>query len=191
MSFKKYPHKIILASSSQKRQELLETLGFKLIVTSPNINETRKFNESSKELVVRLSVEKTLVVQTETELPIVAADTIVCIENKIFGKPKNALDARKMLSKLSGNTHKVFTGYSIRYKNKIISDICETKVVFRKIFVHEIESYIRTNEWKNKSGACSMQGLSCQFVASIYGSYTNILGLPLEEFLSSFRKILF
>lgn len=177
--------KLILASSSPKRQELLKAVGFKLIIINPNINETQKFNESPKNLVLRLSNEKAQAVSHEAFLPIIAADTVIAIDNEILGKPKDELQAFNMLTKLSGKIHKVFTGYTIRFKNNTISHVCDTTVTFRDLAEHEIYNYIKTSEWKNKSGACSIQGSSCQFVVSVNGSFTNILGLPLIEFLAS------
>ena len=185
---KKYPQTLVLASISNGRQRLLRTIGFDLVIISPNIDEIRKLNESPADLVSRLAREKVMTVSAELNLPIIAADTIVFTNNQIFGKPDCALHARKMIAQLSNNTHEVFTGYSVKFGEKIISGVSRTKIVFRKILHYEIEMYMQSNKWKNKSGACDIEGQCREFIVSVTGCFSGVIGLPLMHILNILDK---
>jgi septum formation protein len=121
---------------------------------------------------------------------VIGADTIVLIDGEILGKPSNRNDARRMLQRLSGQTHQVYTGYTIccREKESSISDVVCTEVVFKELTPREIEWYIHTREPFDKAGAYAIQGLGTFLVKSIHGSYTNVVGLPVCEVISFLIK---
>lgn len=184
------PHaKIALASTSPRRRELLASLGFELTLLDPNIDESIKPGESPQNLALRLSREKALAVADQTTLPMIAADTIVVVGQEILNKPENLEDARRMIQQLSGREHLVMTGYAVLYQGQLINELVTTSLVFRNLAEHEIESYLLTNEWVGKSGACTLQGPSGPFVEHMTGSFTNVLGLPLTEILSALKMV--
>lgn len=180
---------IALASTSPRRRELLQSLGFELTLLDPNIDESQKHAESPAHLVLRLAREKAQAVAHLTDLPIVAADTIVVVDQEILGKPEDKKDARRMLQLLSNREHLVLTGYAVLYQGQITNDIVQTSLVFRKLSKFEIESYLETNEWEGTSGACTLQGTSGPFVDYMTGSPTNVVGLPLKEVLDALEKV--
>lgn len=189
MKSKNLSNSLALASTSPRRRELLVALGFKLTLLDPNIDESIKPGESPEDLALRLGKEKALAVAHLTELPVIAADTIVVVDEEILGKPDDLSHARQMIQKLSGREHLVITGYAVLYQNKLINNWATTKLVFRDLSEHEIEAYLETGEWAGKSGACTLQGSSGPFVDHMTGSFTNVLGLPLTEILAALEKV--
>ena len=140
--------------------------------------------------MLRLAREKVEAVANQTELPVIAADTIVVVEDAILGKPENKADAGRMIRLLSGREHRVLTGYAVLYRGKVSVDLVETKLVFRKLSDYEIETYLDTEAWVGKSGAYPIQAAGGFFVDHLTGSLTNVLGLPLAEVLETLNKIL-
>lgn len=177
--------KVALASTSPRRRELLQALGFELTLLDPNIDESAKPGESPADLVLRLAKEKAEAVASQTSLPIIAADTIVVVDQEILGKPEDRQDARRMIQLLSDREHLVLTGYAVLYQGQITNNLVQTSLVFRKLSDFEIENYLDTGEWAGKSGACTLQGTSGPFVDHMTGSLTNVLGLPLAEVLKA------
>ena len=114
------------------------------------------------------------------ELPVIAADTIVVIDNVILGKPQDAAAAKAMLQCLSGRTHQVITGVAVRYKGQQLSKVCVTDVSFRQLIAEEIDAYIATGEPMDKAGAYGIQGRGAVLVEKINGCYNNVVGLPLS-----------
>ena len=114
------------------------------------------------------------------ELPVIAADTIVVIDNVILGKPQDAAAAKVMLQRLSGRTHQVMTGVAVRYKGQQMSEVCVTDVSFRQLTAEEIDDYIATGEPMDKAGAYGIQGRGAVLVEKINGCYNNVVGLPLS-----------
>ena len=114
------------------------------------------------------------------ELPVIAADTIVVIDNVILGKPQDAAAAKAMLQRLSGRTHQVMTGVAVRYKGQQMSEVCITDVSFRQLTTEEIDAYIATGEPMDKAGAYGIQGRGAVLVEKINGCYNNVVGLPLS-----------
>lgn len=114
------------------------------------------------------------------ELPVIAADTIVVIDNVILGKPQDAAAAKAMLQRLSGRTHQVMTGVAVRYKGQQLSKVCITDVSFRQLTAEEIDAYIATGEPMDKAGAYGIQGRGAVLVEKINGCYNNVVGLPLS-----------
>ncbi len=178
---------LCLASSSPRRQELLKKYDLKFDIHSPEIKETPQRNEAAKSFVKRMAHEKALQVQRTCsklaeDVIILAGDTIVYFDEKILGKPKSIHDARTMLTQLSGRTHQVFSGYSILDSssgNQIIDLVC-TEVRFIKIDADMLEWYLNSKEPFDKAGAYSIQGLGAILIESISGSYSNVVGFPIE-----------
>lgn len=171
--------KLILASASPRRRELLATLGHPFEVMVPEIDETPFPDEKPRAYAERLAEEKASAVNASGI--IIAADTIVVHHQKILGKPRDAAHAHTMLSALSGDRHEVITGVCLRYEGHIQVFSARTEVLFRMVQDSEIEAYIATGDPMDKAGAYAIQGGAAHMVQSISGSYTNVVGLPLCE----------
>ena len=177
--------KIILASSSPRRKELLSKYNLNPIIVKSSIKEKISPNETTEQIAMALAFEKAKQVGEKYEQGeiIIGADTIVAYEGKILGKPKDEEDAKYMLKYLSGKKHEVVTGISIIKANsnlKVI-DYERTIVKFRKLTDRKIENYIKTKEYIDKAGAYGIQGVGGILVEKISGCYFNIVGLPLYK----------
>ena len=181
--------RIILASSSPRRHSLLKAAGFEPKVFSPHVDETLKPDEKPDVYVQRLAREKASFVSRESQLVVVAADTVVVLDCEILGKPENDSVARKMLRILSDREHKVLTGYCVRYEDQEEVNVVTTSVSFRNLSSLEIDRYLITRESRDKAGAYAIQGLAAPFVDRIEGSFTNVIGLPLKEVIESIYRI--
>jgi septum formation protein len=184
--------KFILASTSPRRKDLLAQAGFSFTVTAADIDETPHPKEAPRDFCLRMAIEKAEVVAkkhvSETCL-ILAADTIVVIDDQILGKPKDENDAKTMLKKLSAKTHHVMTAYAFAFTHppQIRTGLETTAVTFRSLSDKEILEYIQSREPFDKAGAYAIQGKARDFVTDITGSLTNVVGLPvekIEEFLN-------
>ena len=172
---------IILASESTRRVDILRTLGIPFAIFPPDIDESRKKDESAKEYVMRVSYEKAYKVGSHFQNRwIIAADTVVMLKGKILGKPNNERDAFHMLKTLQGKWHKVITGYCIMNLSKNITyrDTVETKVFVKDMSDEEIKRYIKTSEPLGQAGSYAVPGRGGYMVKEIKGSYTNVVGLP-------------
>lgn len=177
--------KIILASSSPRRKELLEKYNLNPIIFKPDVEEKELTKEKPIQIAMSLAFEKALWVSDhfENEEIIIGADTIVVYQNEVLGKPKDIEDAFRMLNLLSGKTHYVITGLSIikANSNLKIVDYEKTKVEFRKLSKDQINRYIKTKEPMDKAGAYGIQGYGEILVKGIDGCYSNVVGLPLGK----------
>jgi len=176
--------KIILASGSPRRKEILERYNIKPIIVQSDIVENISNGETPKQIAMTLAFHKAISVSKDFVNDIViGADTIVVYENEILGKPKNEEDAFRMLSMLSGNVHKVITGIAIikEASNLKIIDYEVTKVKFRELSIDRINNYIITKESIDKAGSYGIQGLGAVLVENIDGCYSNVVGLPLSK----------
>ena len=186
-------YRIVLASSSPRRRELLSTLGLGFDVIHPSSDETVSGNETPEDFVLRVSAEKaSSVSRTLGEgVVVIGADTVVVVDGEILGKPRDPEDASSMLRKLSGKEHHVYTAFSIvRPKNEILhSEIVDTSVRVKPLAASEIEGYIKTGEPMDKAGAYGMQGIGSFMVGGFEGSYSNVVGLPVEELLAALKKL--
>ena len=186
-------HKIILASSSPRRKELLHAQGLDCEVIHPSSDEIVRSGETPQEFALRVSLEKAMSVSaTLTDGAIViGADTIVVVSGEILGKPGDDGEAASMLHKLSGKEHHVYTAFSIvRAKNEHLhSGVVGTRVRVKPLAASEIEGYIKTGEPMDKAGAYAIQGAGSFIVSGIDGSYSNVVGLPLEELLGALRQL--
>ena len=172
---------LILASASPRRRELLEGLGLKLTICPAKGEEHPEPGLSGGETAKRLSRAKCLEVAAAAgeDDVVIAADTVVCLDDEILGKPADAADAARMLRALSGRDHRVFTGVTVARGDRVLSDFEETAVHFRALSEREIEAYIATGEPMDKAGAYGIQGRASLFVRGIEGDYFNVVGLPL------------
>ena len=179
--------KIILASGSPRRLELLKSIGLEFEVFKPDVDETKLENELPEDLCLRLSRMKAESgVKKFPGALIIAADTIVVIDQKILGKPHDREEAFKMLKTLQGREHEVITGVSAACDEKIISHAEHTLVKFISMSDEEIREYISTGECDDKAGAYAIQGKGATLIEGINGDYFNVVGLP----LCSLSKIL-
>lgn len=182
--------KFILASASPRRKELFKKykLDFEILVS--DIDEKCKDTLSPLENVMELAKQKCLNVLSKVVNQIViAADTIVVYDNKIYGKPKDELDAFNMLKTLSNKTHQVITAVAIGYNNYIEVNYEISHVTFKEIEDEEIKEYIKTKEPLDKAGSYAIQGIGSKFVLYYQGSYENIIGMPMELVLKMIAKI--
>jgi septum formation protein len=183
--------KIILASGSPRRKELLKNIGLKFEVSAEDVEEELTGSLSPATLAEKLSLKKAKAAAKKyPDAIIIAADTIGVFEGQIIGKPHTAIEAKRMLTMLSGKSHLVVTGYSIIDTGikKSVTKSVETKVYFRKLTKAEIESYVKTGEPLDKAGAYAIQGLGALIVEKIEGDYYNIIGLPLNSLMESLRE---
>lgn len=172
--------KVILASGSPRRRQLLQLIGIEHEVQPSNIDESIKGKETPRKHAERLAREKASVIaRTNPEAVIVAADTIVVIDRKILGKPANAVDAGSMLSLLNGRNHTVITAVAVARGKKLKSGVEEVHVKFRRLTDDEIDAYIATGEPMDKAGAYGIQGFGATIVERIEGDYFAVMGLPL------------
>ena len=174
--------RIILASKSPRRREILENTKVRFSIKESQIDETIKLNESPKDTVKRLAYEKALdVAKNNEDALVIGADTVVVIDDKILGKPKDETEAYNMIKLLSGKTHYVITGFALinLSLNKKIVDCQISQVTFKELSEATIKDYIQTKESLDKAGAYGIQGYGGLLVKNIQGDYFNIVGLPI------------
>jgi septum formation protein len=171
-----------LASASPRRRQLLDLIGVPHLVTPADIDETPHAAERADEYVMRLAREKAEAVWAQhQDLPVLAADTTVVVDQEILGKPESEADAATMLGKLSGREHLVHTGFALRTGPSVQVGISSTRVSFAVLTPAQIHAYWASGEPQGKAGAYAIQGLGAVFVSKIAGSYTGVMGLPLFE----------
>ena len=171
-----------LASASPRRRQLLELIGVPHVVTPADIDETPLAGEPPNDYVLRLAREKAEAVwERHQDLPVLAADTTVVVDDEILGKPESAEHARAMLTRLSGRAHFVHTGIALRTTHGVAVDISTTDVEFAALSDAMIRAYWDSGEPQGKAGSYAIQGLGAVFVSEISGSYTGVMGLPLFE----------
>lgn len=184
--------RLILGSKSPRRKKLLETVGIHPVVVPSNIDEDLvSLKMPPKDAVIFLARKKVYkVVKLYPDDVVLAADTVVVLDGKILGKPKDLETAKTMLRLLSGKTHKVYTGVAL-YEPKTghtITDVDCTYVTMKKLDEDEIEWYIKTKEPLDKAGSYALQGLGALFVSKIEGDYTSVIGLPLPKVYEMLKK---
>ena len=175
--------KIVLASGSPRRRELLTGLGIEFEVRPSSIPEEPRPEESPRQYVERLATEKAAFVAREvTGSIVIGADTVVVINDLLLEKPKDRDDARQMLRRLSGQWHTVLTGLCLIQTDtaKIVSDVESTQVLFHQLTDEDIEWYLDTGEPFDKAGAYAIQGHGSLIVDKVEGNYFNIVGLPIN-----------
>ena len=178
---------IYLASSSPRRAELLKQIGIRFEVIRFAVDETPGINETAECYVSRMAAEKAregfriVKASTKTPLPVLAADTIVVAGGEILCKPESQQHGLEMLGQLSGSNHQVMTAVAIASNGSVDTILVKTNVVFRTIEQEEMAAYWASGEPLDKAGGYAIQGLGAVFVSRIEGSYSGVVGLPLEE----------
>ena len=175
---------LILASKSPRRKELLKQIGIPFVVVVSDAEEVSGNSWTPAALVVENAKRKArAVAEKYPDSPVLGADTVVSSEGKIFGKPKDKDEARKMLTALSGKMHEVTTGLALINRNEIRTTNVTTKVFFDTMTKADIDAYIATDEPMDKAGAYAIQGKAARFIEKIEGSYSNVVGLPLNALI--------
>jgi septum formation protein len=176
------PPVLRLASASPRRRQLLDLIGVPHVVTPADIDETPEPGEKGETYVVRLAKDKAAAVRKlHPDLPVLAADTTVDVDGTILEKPRDETDCARMLTLLSGRSHRVFTGFCVISESFPSLGCVHTSVEFREIARSEMLAYWASGEPQGKAGAYAIQGFGAVFVSKITGSYTNVMGLPLFE----------
>ncbi len=181
--------KIVLASSSPRRIEYLEQLGFKFDVFKNSSVELIFQGEPVKTVLINAFLKAKKASEKHRKDVVIAMDTIVELENNILGKPNSKKENIEMLSALSGKTHSVVTGVCIMQKNYFVMDYIETKITFRNIDEAEIKRYVSTGEGLDKAGGYAVQGLASDFVVATEGLLDNVIGIPVLTLNKLLNKI--
>ncbi len=186
--------KVVLASASQRRQELLKRIvdDFEIKVSAFN-EDIIPFNGKPHEYVMELALGKANdVAEKCNEGVIIGCDTIVTLDNEVLGKPRSEKEAVKMLEKLSGRSHEVYSGIAVIHKEsgEILQDFCVTKVEFSDINREEILEYVKSGDPLDKAGAYGIQGKAGVFVQKIEGDYYSVVGLPLNKLYKMLKSIM-
>ena len=183
--------KIILASTSPRRKQILDMMGVKYEAVSPNYEEDNSINLSPKETVMLFAREKAKSVAQKNNGIVIGSDCIISFNDKKIGKPKDKEDAFNTLKMLSGKTHQVITGVALidTETGNEIKDFEVTDVKFKDLTDEEIKKYIETGELLDRSGSYAIQGYASVFVEKINGCYYNVMGLPVNKVFSGLKKL--
>ena len=172
--------RLILASASPRRAELLRAAGFVFDIMAVDIDERVRAGERPEDYVRRLAMEKSARGPYERDV-VLAADTAVVVDGEILGKPADAEESRRMLELLSGREHRVLTGLSLRRGTLELGGVESTSVWFSPLSRPDIDWYVDSGEGRDKAGGYAIQGLASRFIPRIDGSYSNVVGLPLHH----------
>jgi septum formation protein len=176
--------KIILASASPRRRELLHLIGLNPEIIPPSIDEISRPNEPVADFLERVTIAKGIAVYQKKFFShlLISADTVVLLNDRLIGKPVNREDAFKMLSRLSGQRHEVLTGLALMHRGETRFAISRTHVYFKALADSEIDFYLEHENFMDKAGAYAIQGRAAIFVERIEGCYFNVMGFPLNLF---------
>ena len=182
--------KVVLASASPRRRELLHLIGIAHDVRPANLDETMRPRETPRRHAERLARDKAIAIaQRDPDLITIGADTIVVIDRNVLGKPVDEADAARMLAMLSGRKHTVITAVAVSRGKELRSAVEEVKVKFRRLTDYEIEAYIATGEPMDKAGAYGIQGFGATIVERVEGDYFAVMGLPLVRLVGLLRDL--
>lgn len=182
--------RVILASSSPRRRELLSLIGIAYEARPADIDESYLPGERPLDHCERLAREKALVIAaTDAEAVVIGSDTIVVVEDQVLGKPKDVEDAKRMLRMLSGRAHTVLTGVAIARRGVVASGVESVNVLFRSLDDAEIDAYVATREPMDKAGAYGIQGFGATIVARIEGDYFAVMGLALVRMVALLGEV--
>jgi septum formation protein len=188
-----FKQKLVLASQSPRRAEILSAVGWEFEAIAANIDETRHPGEEAGSYVKRLATTKAeTIAQRFPEGLVLGADTVVVIDKEILGQPRDDDDARRMLQLLSGKWHEVLTGVALMrvgHPSQLLVDQQTTRVRFAKMTAAEIDWYVSTGETKGKAGAYGIQGEAAVFIEEIQGDYFNVVGLPVRLVYELVRRL--
>lgn len=174
--------RLILASSSPRRAELLRAADFEFDIVTAAIDERARPRELPADYVIRLASDKSAAAQATRPLEdalVLGADTAVVVDAEILGKPENDAEAARMLKQLSGRSHQVITGVSLRRAAREVRALETTTVWFTELTPDEVAWYVESQEGRDKAGAYAIQGRAARFIPRIEGSYSNVVGLPI------------
>jgi septum formation protein len=176
------PIRVVLASQSPRRRELLTLIGIAHEVMPADIDESYLPGETPRAHAERLAREKAAVIAARApDALTIGSDTIVVVDGDVLGKPKDEVDAARMLRRLSGRAHVVITAVAVDWRGTVISDVEEVDVTFRAMTDDEIQSYIATREPMDKAGSYGIQGFGATIVTRIDGDYFAVMGLPVNR----------
>ena len=184
--------RLVLASSSPRRYDLLSSEGFEFLVAEPNVDESAPASELPERTAARLALTKARSVAERVgpESCVLAADTIVVVDDHVMGKPRDEKEAIHMLLRLAGRTHRVITGYvALLDGSPAESGVEVSRVRMRAVTSEEARAYAATGEPLDKAGAYAVQGVGGRFVEHIDGSRSNVIGLPLEVVVPALRRL--
>jgi septum formation protein len=178
--------RLILASASPRRTELLRAAGYEFGIHAVEIDERSRAGESPVEYVQRLAQEKSAgafkeLSEGDASTLVLGADTAVVIGGEILGKPRDVEDAARMLRLLSGRTHQVMTGVCLMNAERRVSHVEISDVTFARLTEDQIAWYVSSGEGRDKAGGYAIQGLAARFIPRIEGSYSNVVGLPIAS----------
>ena len=179
---------LILASHSPRRSELLKSAGIPFVAKAANVDETVRPGEGPEDYAKRVAQQKAMAIEAAPGKIVLGADTVVVIDQEILGKPHDPDDAARMLELLAGRKHEVITAICLRRGKEVKIDWGVTLVWFLPLTHEEIGDYVATGEPMDKAGAYAIQGLASKFVQRIDGSYSNVVGLPIEVVYKHLRK---
>jgi septum formation protein len=171
--------RIVLASSSPRRRQLLDQLGVRFEVVAPDIDESERAGEAADRYVRRLAAEKAMTVAVDDNVLVIAADTTVELDGCILGKPAGKAEAVAMLRRLSARTHRVHTGVAVRLGDRVVDDVSTSLVTMVPLTPAIIGWYVASGEPFDKAGGYALQGAAAAFVQQVRGSVSGIVGLPL------------
>lgn len=176
---------LVLASASPRRLDLLRQVGLEPDRIVPaDLDETPLKGETPRQLAVRLALAKAEAA-SEPDAYVIGADTVVALGRRVFGKPEDAAEARRMLGLLSGRTHRVLTGVAVRAPDgRIASRLSETRLRWKRLSAAEIDALLESGEWRGVAGGYRIQGRAAGFTLDLQGSYSGVVGLPLYETLA-------
>ncbi|HET8946133.1 MAG TPA: Maf family protein [Candidatus Polarisedimenticolia bacterium] len=183
--------RLILASASPRRADLLGMLGLRFETRPTGVDETPHPGEPARELAIRLArVKATAAVAAPGPSLVVAADTLVVLDGEVLNKPADRDEAARFLARLAGRTHEVMTGLAVRThpEEDLVTDLAVSRVTFAPMSRQEIAWYAQSGEGLDKAGAYALQGIGSVFVTSVEGSYTNVIGLPMERLYPHLRR---
>jgi septum formation protein len=173
---------IVLASQSPRRRQLLGQIGVSFFPCSADIDETMRPGEAAAEFAERMAHEKAAAIGPVDGLPVLGADTVVVLGERVLGKPRSLEEAKTMLAALSGRQHKVITAVAvITSDGKVLQTSNTTTVEFKPLSSDEINVYCATGDSMDKAGAYGVQGLAAMFICHLDGSHSGVMGLPLFE----------
>jgi septum formation protein len=182
--------RLVLASSSPRRAELLRAAGFIFEITTAPLDERAHAGESAEDYVKRLAQAKAAATASQvSDAVVLGADTTVVIGGQMLGKPADHADAKRMLQLLSGQTHEVLTGLCVRADRRTLVDVASTRVRMAPLDEAEIDWYVRTGEPMDKAGGYAVQGLASRFIQGIDGSYSNVVGLPIANVYNLLKRL--
>jgi septum formation protein len=180
--------KVILASQSPRRRELLTLVGIPHEVRPADVDERYLAGEEPRAHAERLAREKATRIH-EAGAVVIGSDTIVVVDGDVLGKPKDVADATRMLQRLSGRSHTVMTAVAVAWEGRVESDVEEVDVTFHPMTAGDIAAYIATREPMDKAGAYGIQGYGATLVAGVHGDYFAVMGLPLQRLVRLMTRL--